>query len=87
LLEVVRVTREDVFSKLSKIFEEVMDIDEVDLHDDTTAADIEEWDSLSHVRLIVSVERSFGIRFTNKEVEQLKTVGELVDAILEKKAA
>jgi acyl carrier protein len=87
LLEVVRVTREDVFSKLSKIFEEVMDIDEVDLHDDTTAADIEEWDSLSHVRLIVSVERSFGIRFTNKEVEQLRTVGELVDAILEKKAA
>ena len=81
------MTREDVFSKLSKIFEEVMDIDEVDLHDDTTAADIEEWDSLSHVRLIVSVERSFGIRFTNKEVEQLRTVGELVDAILEKKAA
>ena len=54
--------------------------------DTTTADDVEEWDSLSHVRLVVAVEREWGISFTNAEIEGFKCVGDLISAI-ETKAA
>ncbi|MHA4875364.1 acyl carrier protein, partial [Enterococcus faecium] len=48
---------------------------------ETTADDVEEWDSLSHIRLIVAVERAFGIKFANAEIESLENVGDLIGAI------
>lgn len=73
--------------EITDIFEEVMDLDDVTLTDDTTANDIEEWDSLSHIRLIIAIERSFGIKFTNAEIENLKKFGDLVALVGRKKAA
>ena len=53
--------RQTIFEKLNEIFIDVLDLDEVELTDATNANDIEEWDSLSHIQLIVAIEKSFGI--------------------------
>lgn len=66
------------------IMADVLDIDADDIGPATTAADVEEWDSLSHIRLMVAIERRFGITFENSEIAGLKNVGELV-ALIESK--
>ena len=76
--------RTDIYSKMNEIFIDVLDLDEVELTDATSANDIEEWDSLSHIQLIVAVEKTFGIKFTSLEIMKWKNVGEMVDSILEK---
>ena len=60
---------------------DVFDIDQLSITEATTAHDIEEWDSISHIRLIVAIERAFKIRFTNAEIEGLKDVGDLINSI------
>ncbi len=76
--------RQTIFEKLNEIFIDVLDLDEVELTDATTANDIEEWDSLSHIQLIVAIEKSFGIKFTSLEIMKWKNVGEMVNSIEEK---
>lgn len=80
-------TYSSVLSELTSIFEDVMDLDDAELNDDTTADDIEEWDSLSHVRLIVAVERKYSIKFTNAEIESLKRLKDIIDLITAKISA
>lgn len=77
------MTRQEIFEKLNGVFSDVFD-DDITVTDETTAADIEGWDSLNHITLISEVEDSFGIKLSMKEVLGLKNVGELVD-IIEKK--
>ena len=75
--------REEIFSKLNNIFEDVLDLDETpELTDATTANDIEEWDSLSHIQLIVAIEKAFKLKFTSQEILKWNTVGEMVDTII-----
>ncbi len=75
--------REEIFSKLNEIFEDVLDLDETpELTDATTANDIEEWDSLSHIQLIVAIEKEFKLKFTSQEILKWNTVGEMVDTII-----
>lgn len=76
--------RQTIFEKLNEIFIDVLDLDEVELTDTTNANDIEEWDSLSHIQLIVAIEKSFGIKFTSLEIMKWKNVGEMVNSIEEK---
>lgn len=76
--------RKEIYQKLADVFCEVLDLEEVELTDATTQNDIEDWDSLSHVHLIVEVQKVFGIRFTSSEIISWKNVGELVDSILSK---
>ncbi len=76
--------RNEIFQKLNDIFIDVLDIEEVVLNEDTSADDIDEWDSLSHIQLIVAIEKAFGIKFTSKEIMSWKNVGEMVDCILSK---
>lgn len=77
--------RKEIFEKLNEIFCDVLDLDEVELKDETTAEDIEEWDSLSHIQLIVAIEKAFGVKFTSLEIMKWKNVGEMVDSLLAKK--
>lgn len=76
--------REDVFNQLNEIFADVLDLDEVQLTDATTADDIEEWDSLSHIQLVVAVEKAFNLKFTALEIMRWKNVGAMVDSIMSK---
>jgi acyl carrier protein len=78
--------QETILAELREIMLDVFDIDDLELSDATTAEDVEEWDSLSHVRLVVAVERKFGFKFKNSEIESLKTVGDLVRLIESKTA-
>ena len=74
--------RIDIFNKLNEIFEDVLDLDtSPNLTDPTTANDIEEWDSLTHIQLIVAIEKHFKIKFTSMEILSWKNVGEMVDCI------
>lgn len=73
--------RKEVFERLNEIFSDVFD-DEITLSDQTSADDIEEWDSLEHINLMVAIESEFQIKFSMKEVNGFKNVGDMVDAIL-----
>ena len=76
------MTREEIFKQLESIFKDVLDLETVTLCDSTTAADIEEWDSLNHVQLVYEVEQAMGIRFTSAEILAWKNVGQMVDSII-----
>ncbi len=74
------MNRNEIYVRLKEVFADVFD-DEVDLCDSTTAADVEDWDSLTHINLLASVEDEFGVKFDMKVVQGLKNVGEMVDII------
>jgi len=70
--------------RVNDIFREVFDDDSIQITDAMTAKDVEEWDSLNHINLIVAVERAFKIKFTVKEVSNLANVGEFIALIRSK---
>ncbi len=76
--------RNEIFKKLNEIFNDVLDLEDIELEEKTCADDIEEWDSLSHIQLIVAIEKELGIKFTSHEIMKWNNVGEMVDTILEK---
>ena len=78
----IDMERTEIYDKLNEVFCDVFDLDEVQLTDSTSADDIEEWDSLSHIQLVVTVEKTFGIKFTSHEIMKWKNVGEMVDSII-----
>lgn len=78
------MTREEVFTKLNGIFQEEFDDDSIRVTDATVADDIEDWDSLEHINLIVAIEKAFGMKFTMGEVTGMKNVGEMVGIILQR---
>ena len=71
----------DTLVRVQEAVRETFQDDRIVLARDTTAADIEDWDSLMHVTLMVSLESSFGIRFSSSEVASFKNIGELLDLI------
>lgn len=75
------MSREEIFSRLNEVFQDVFDDDTISVNDETTAADIEDWDSLSHIILLSAVEDEFGIEFSMGQTVKLKNVGEMVDII------
>ncbi|RMZ61036.1 acyl carrier protein [Chryseobacterium nematophagum] len=77
--------KNEILTKLTKIFHEELDNEDIVLSFETTAEDIEEWDSLSHIQLIVAVEKNFGVRFTSSEIQSWQNVGEMIDCIVTKK--
>jgi acyl carrier protein len=77
-------SKDEILKDITKIMSDTFDLDDLKVTRETTAGDIEEWDSLSHVRLIVVIERAFKIKFSNAEIEHLRNVGELVDTVASK---
>lgn len=71
----------NINERLNEVFRNVFDDDDIVVDRDTTADDIEDWDSLEHIRLIGAVEREFGVKFSMKEVSTMKNVGEMMDII------
>ena len=76
------MSREDVYKRLNFVFRDVFDDDTIIVNDNTTSNDIEDWDSLEHINLIVAVEQEFNIKFKRNEVITRKNVGEMVDIII-----
>jgi len=72
---------------LTSIFHKVFDDDSIELTRTTTAKDVEGWDSMMYINVIVNVERSLGIKFTSTEVAGLKNVGDMVDIVDKRLAA
>lgn len=73
--------RSIILSEINKIFIEELDNENINIEEKTKAADIEEWDSLSHIVLIVAIEKKFNIRFTSEEIQSWKDVGEMLNSI------
>ena len=78
------MTREEVMEKVCEIARDIFDDDELVLEDETVASDVDGWDSLTHLSLMNEIEEEFGFKFVMKEVQGLKDVGELIDAIMER---
>ncbi|HXP49991.1 MAG TPA: acyl carrier protein [Bacteroidia bacterium] len=74
----------EILNECNKIFIDQLDNDSIVLKRETTAADVEEWDSLTHIQLIVAIEKFFKIRFTTAEIQGFKNVGAMCDDIEKK---
>ena len=75
------MNQDEITTQLTEVFHEVFEDDSIVLSREMTADDVEDWDSLAHMRLILSVENSFGLRLPSTKVGGLKNVGELIDLI------
>lgn len=78
------MTYEEIKRRVTDVFKDVLDNDSIVLFRETTADDIEEWDSLAHISIIVAVEKEFKIRFDLMDIKPLKNVGEFLDLIQRK---
>ena len=70
-----------ILEKMTRIFRNVFNDDTIELSNDTTAKDIDSWDSLSHMLMITEVENTFSVKFKLREINKLKNVGTLVELI------
>ncbi len=77
------MTREEAYERLTKVFRDVFDDEDIVLCDETTSDDIEDWDSFEHINLVVAVEDEFSFKIPMGKVITMKNVGEMVDIILE----
>jgi len=78
------MTREEALTQIIEVFKDVLDDDSISLNEETTASDVEEWDSLNHIQLVVAVEKKFKVRFTSKEIQSWSNIGEMITCILSK---
>ena len=78
------MNRAEIKNRLTEIFQDVFDDDDITLTDNTCADDIEDWDSLEHINLISAVESTFKMMFEMKEVSTMKNLGEMVSIIEER---
>ena len=75
------MNKENIFGSVQNIFREVFDEEDLIIGNETNSEDIEEWDSLNHINLVISIEKQFGIRFMTGELQLLKDVGEMIDLL------
>jgi acyl carrier protein len=75
------MTRDEIYRKLTHIFQNLFDDPDLVLSPAATANDVDGWDSLNHVRLVLAVQKAFGVKFSALEIGQLENVGEFVELI------
>lgn len=74
-----------IFEQLNSVFQDVFDDDDLIVEATTTAQDVDGWNSLAHIRLVVSIEKAFKLRFSAAEISSLKNVGDMATLILRKR--
>ena len=75
---------DNIYERLTQVFRDFFDDDSIVIDEDTTADDIDDWDSLSHITLMSAVEEEFGVKFTMGEVSGMENVGEMAEIIFER---
>jgi acyl carrier protein len=78
------MNKTEILKQVEIIFKDILDNDSIILNEATTADEVEEWDSLTHIQLIVAIEKRFNIKFSSKEILSWKNVGEMLNAIISK---
>lgn len=84
ILYIVHMERKEILARVEDIFREELEQSDLVLTDETTAEDVEGWDSLSHVQLVAAMEEAFGIEFKSREILSWENVGDLIDSIQKK---
>ena len=74
----------EILNQVQEIFHDQLDDESIVLTSETTSEDVDDWDSLTHIMLVVAIEKHFKIKFTSKEILSWKNVGEMINCILEK---
>ena len=74
----------EILPRLNEVFRDIFGDSSLNVNENTTSADIEDWDSLEHINLIAAVENEFGLRFKMREVSGMKNVGEMIAIIAER---
>lgn len=78
--------RAEILGKLKDILEEVLDLEDLSVTEETTANDIEDWDSIMHVEIIVAIEEEFDVKFKTAEIVKFKNLSDMITGILDKAA-
>ena len=78
------MNREEIIGRLGSIFKDIFDEEDLEINDKTTAEDIEDWDSLAHINLVVAIEKEFSVKFALGELQALQNVGDMVGLIIKK---
>jgi len=73
--------RNDILSQINEIFIDTLDNEELVIEEATQATDVDEWDSLTHIMLLVAIEKNFKIRFTSTEILSWKNIGDIMNCI------
>ena len=84
ILYIDHMERKEILARVEEIFREELEQSDLVLTDETTADDVEGWDSLSHVQLVAAMEEAFGIEFKSREILSWENVGDLIDSIQKK---
>jgi acyl carrier protein len=78
------MSTEEILAELTPIFRDVLDNEKISISAATAASDIAEWDSLSHIQLVVAIEKHFSIRFTSREIQSWTNVGDMITCMQSK---
>jgi acyl carrier protein len=78
---ILKMDEAQIYSRLTEIFEDVFDEDSIKITPELSAKDVDGWDSLTHIRLILTIEKAFKIKFSTSEIGRLENVGDLVSLI------
>lgn len=78
------MNRSQILKEINDIFIEIIDNNDVVLSESTTAEDIDEWDSLTHIQIIVSLEKHFKLRFESQEIQEWKNIADIINSVIEK---
>ena len=76
--------RNEILLQINKIFKDTLDNENIVIEETTQASDIDEWDSLTHIMLVVTIEKKFKIKFNSKEILSWRNIGEMINSLIEK---
>ena len=76
--------KEEIIKEINNIFIDVLDDDDIVISEATTSDDVDDWDSLNHIHLVVAIEKHFKLRFTSQEIQSWNNVGEMILNMQEK---
>lgn len=81
------MTQAEIIERIQSILRDVLDLEDLTISRATSAPEVDGWDSLAHINIIVAMEKDFGVRFALGELEELKNVGDMVDLVIKKTGA